>query len=90
MVGLNNGLLFALLIGVITHFWFPDYQIVSVIIAIAMLVTLVIASLSGILVPLTLNKLKIDPAISSGVFLIAITDCGGFFVFLGLAKLFLV
>ena len=90
LVGLNNGLLFALLIGVITHFWFPDYQVVSVIIAIAMLVTLIIASLSGILVPLTLNKLKIDPAISSGVFLIAITDCGGFFVFLGLAKLFLV
>lgn len=90
LVGLNNGLLFALLIGIITHFWFPDYQVVSVIIAIAMLVTLIIASLSGILVPLTLNKLKIDPAISSGVFLIAITDCGGFFVFLGLAKLFLV
>lgn len=90
LVGLNNGLLFALLIGVITHFWFPDYQVVSVIIAIAMLVTLIIASLSGILVPLTLNKLKVDPAISSGVFLIAITDCGGFFVFLGLAKLFLV
>ncbi|MBR2033223.1 MAG: magnesium transporter, partial [Alphaproteobacteria bacterium] len=83
LVGLNNGLLFALLIGVITHVWFPDYQIVSIIIAIAMLVTLVIASLSGILVPLTLNKLKVDPAISSGVFLIAITDCGGFFVFLG-------
>ncbi|MBE6445291.1 MAG: magnesium transporter [Alphaproteobacteria bacterium] len=89
LVGLSNGLLFALLIGVITHIWFPDYQFMSLIIAIAMLITLVIASLSGILVPLTLNRFKVDPAVSSGVFLIAITDCGGFFVFLGLAKMFL-
>ncbi|MBE6447698.1 MAG: magnesium transporter [Alphaproteobacteria bacterium] len=89
LVGLSNGLLFALLIGVITQLWFPDYKVVSLIIAVAMLVTLSIASLSGILVPLTLNRLKVDPAVSSGVFLIAITDCGGFFVFLGLAKMFL-
>ena len=90
LVGVNNGLLFALLIGVITYLWFPDYRMISIIIAIAMLMTLAIASLSGILVPLILNKLKIDPAVSSGVFLVAITDCGGFFIFLGLAKLFLV
>ena len=62
---------------------------ISVIIAIAMFIELTIASLAGILVPLTLNRLKADPAISSGVFLIAITDSGGFFVFLGLAKLLL-
>ena len=90
LVGVNNGLLFALLIGVITYLWFPDYRMISIIIAIAMLMTVAIASLSGILVPLILNKLKIDPAVSSGVFLVAITDCGGFFIFLGLAKLFLI
>ena len=89
-VGLNNGLVFALLIGAITYIWFPSYHIMSLIIAAAMLITLIIANLSGILVPLTLNKLKIDPALASGVFLIAITDCGGFFVFLGLAKMFLI
>ena len=90
LVGVNNGMVFALLIGAITYVWFPDYRMISVIIAIAMLMTLAIASLSGILVPLILNKFKIDPAVSSGVFLVAITDCGGFFIFLGLAKLFLV
>lgn len=90
LVGLNNGLVFALLIGTITYIWFPTYHVMSLIIAAAMLITLMIASLSGILVPLTLNKLKIDPALASGVFLIAITDCGGFFVFLGLAKMFLI
>ena len=82
-------MLFAGLIGVITHLWFPDYNVISLIIAVAMLINLTIASLAGILIPLTLNKLKVDPAISSGVFLIAVTDSGGFFVFLGLAKLLL-
>ncbi len=88
-VGLCNGVLFAGLIWLITHFWFPEHAVISVIIAIAMLLNLTIASLAGILVPLALNRLKVDPAISSGVFLIAITDSGGFFVFLGLAKLML-
>ena len=89
LVGFTNGMLFAGLIGLITHLLFPQYIMISVIIAIAMFIELTIASLAGILVPLTLNRLKADPAISSGVFLIAITDSGGFFVFLGLAKLLL-
>ena len=89
LVGLCNGLLFAGLIALITHIWFPDQMVISAIIGIAMLTNLTIASLAGILIPLTLNKLKVDPAVSSGVFLIAITDSGGFFVFLGLAKLLL-
>ena len=85
-VGLCNGMLFAGLIALITHFWFPEQEKISIIIAIAMLCNLTIASLAGILIPLTLNKLRVDPAISSGVFLIAITDSGGFFIFLGLAQ----
>lgn len=89
LVGLMNGLLFACLIGLITHVWFPEYRIIPYIIALAMLINLTIASLAGILIPLTLNRLKADPAIASGVFLIALTDSGGFFVFLGLAKVFL-
>ena len=89
LVGLYNGALFAGLIALVTYLRFPDYQIMSVIIAVAMLCNLAIASLAGILIPLTLNRLKADPAVSSGVFLIAITDSGGFFIFLGLAKLFL-
>ena len=89
LVGLCNGLLFALLVGVITYWRFPQYYMLSIVIGIAMLVNLAVASLAGILIPLTLSKLKADPAISSGVFLIAITDSGGFFIFLGLARLLL-
>lgn len=89
LVGMLNGILFAVLIGIITHFWFPEHTKISYVIGIAMLCNLMIASLAGILIPLTLNKFKIDPAISSGVFLIALTDSGGFFIFLGLAKLLL-
>ena len=89
VVGLMNGLLFAGLIGAITWYRFPDYQGLSMVIGLAMLINLVIASLAGILIPLILNKCKSDPAISSGVFLIAVTDSGGFFIFLALAKIFL-
>lgn len=89
LVGALNGILFAVLIGTITHFWFPEHAKISIVIGIAMLCNLMIASLAGILIPLTLNKFKVDPAISSGVFLIAMTDSGGFFIFLGLAKLLL-
>ncbi len=89
MVGLCNGLLFALLIGAAVHFWLPEQKIMSYIIALSMLCNLMVASLAGILIPLTLNRLKIDPAIASGVFLVACTDSGGYFIFLGLASLFL-
>lgn len=89
MVGLANGMLFACLIWIVTRLWFPDKEMISIIIAIAMICNLTLASLAGILIPLIMNKLKVDPAISSGVFLIALTDSGGFFVFLGLAKLLL-
>ena len=88
-VGLMNGVLFATLIAFVTMLMFPGNHTVSMIIAIAMLCNLCIASLAGILIPLTMDKLHFDPAAASGVFLIAITDSGGFFVFLGLAKLIL-
>ena len=89
MVGVVNGFLFACLIGLITWFMFPARHELSAIIAIAMLCNLSLASLAGILIPLTLNRFKVDPAISSGVFLIAMTDSGGYFIFLGLARLIL-
>ncbi|MBR1648871.1 MAG: magnesium transporter [Alphaproteobacteria bacterium] len=89
MVGLCNGILFAIMIGIAVYIWVPEQIMISYIIALAMLCNLTVASLAGILIPLTLNKLKVDPAISSGVFLIACTDSGGYFIFLGLAKLLL-
>ena len=89
MVGLCNGLLFAVMIGIAVRIWFPGQEMISYIIALAMLCNLTVASLAGILIPLTINRLKIDPAIASGVFLIACTDSGGYIIFLGLAKLLL-
>jgi magnesium transporter len=87
-VGSVNGLLFALLVGVVTYFWFEN-KTVSYVISMAMICNLVLAGLAGAIIPLTLDKLKIDPAVSSGVFVTAFTDAGGFFIFLGLAKIFL-
>ena len=78
LVGLMNGMLFAGMIAAITWFLFHDEKI-CLIIALAMLCNLTLASLAGILIPLILNRFKADPAISSG----------GYFVFLGLAKLLL-
>jgi len=89
MVGLMNGVIFAALIALITRILFPEQIMLSLIIAIAMMINLTIASVAGILIPLILNRCKVDPAISSGVFLIALTDSGGYFIFLGLAKLLL-
>ena len=83
MVGLLNGLLMACLIGAIAGLWFGVQ--IGGIIAAAMVCNLITAGLMGTLVPLTLQKLKIDPAVASAVFLTTITDVMGFFAFLGLA-----
>ena len=83
-VGFVNGLLFAVIMGVIAAFWFQNSQLGGVI-ATAMVVNLVMAGLAGILVPLTLDKFGIDPAIASAVFVTTVTDVVGFCAFLGLA-----
>ena len=85
-VGVLNGLGFALIMGVIARAWFqiPDLGLV---IALAMVTVLVAAALGGILVPLVLTRLGVDPAVSSGPFVTTITDVVGFFAFLGIATL---
>ena len=83
-VGFVNGLLFAVIMGIIAAFWFQNSQLGGVI-ATAMVVNLVMAGLAGILVPLTLDKFGIDPAIASAVFVTTVTDVVGFCAFLGLA-----
>ena len=89
IVSFYNGVLFALITGLFGWFWFDNFSL-GVVLAFAMIVNIVIAGLSGILIPIGLNKLGIDPAIASTVFLTTITDVVGFFSFLGLAALFLV
>lgn len=83
-VGLINGLLFAIVIGLVTAMWFGNAAL-SVIIALAMIINMFSAGLAGILIPIVLDKLKADPAIASGVFVTTVTDVVGFFAFLGLA-----
>ncbi len=83
-VGLLNGVVFATLIGLIAGTWF-DSVTIGGIIAAAMIINMFVAALAGILIPLLLNRLGIDPAVASSVFLTTITDVVGFFAFLGLA-----
>jgi magnesium transporter len=88
-VGVLNGVLFAVIMGVIAYFWFGSDQL-GLVIGVAMIVNLFAAALAGILIPLGLDGLGLDPAIASGVFVTTVTDVVGFFAFLGLAAMWLV
>lgn len=88
LVGLTNGILFAILTGLVAWLWFHDPKL-GLIIAAAMVFNMLIAGLAGTLIPLGLEKVGVDPAIASSVFLTTVTDVVGFFAFLGLAALFL-
>ena len=87
-VGLLNGLLFAVIMALIAYFWFGSDGL-GLVIGVAMVVNLFAAALAGILIPLGLDALDLDPAIASGVFVTTVTDVVGFFAFLGLAALWL-
>ena len=90
-VGMVSGLIFAVVIGTIASFWFTDLGLrLGWIIAAAMMINLFAAALAGSLIPLTLQRLNIDPALASGTILTTVTDVVGFFSFLGLATLFLI
>jgi magnesium transporter len=85
-IALSNGLALGVLIGVGVWLIFGRSDLGTVI-ALAMLINNLVAGLSGILIPVTLEKLNIDPAVSSAVFVTMMTDVMGFFSFLGLATL---
>ena len=87
-VGLANGLVLAPLIGCAAGLWFRDWRIGAVI-SMAMVLNLLVAATVGVLTPLTLSRLKFDPAVSSAVFVTATTDFFGFLIFLGLATIVL-
>ncbi len=84
LVGLINGLIFAILVGVLGWLWFSSIALGGVL-ALAMIVTMFAAALSGILIPLGLEKARVDPALASGVFVTTVTDVVGFLAFLGIA-----
>jgi magnesium transporter len=82
LVGLINGFVWAIVVGIIAGLWFgPKYGLV---IGLAMVINLVVAAMSGVLVPLLLKRMDIDPALAGGVVVTTVTDVMGFVVFLGL------
>ncbi len=89
LIGGINGIIFAIIISLISIYWFENL-LLGLIIGLAMILNLIIAGFSGIVIPLALGKLKIDPALASAVILTTITDVFGFLSFLGLATLFLI
>lgn len=89
LVGTFNGLLFAVIIGVIAWIWSGSVGIGAVM-AVAMVITMIVAGLAGAAIPLGLSRTRFDPAIASGVFLTTITDVVAFLAFLGLGAWFLI
>jgi magnesium transporter len=87
-VGGINGIVWAVVIGVVAYFWFDSFMIGAVIAA-AILINICAAALSGVFIPTILDKLKIDPALSGSVVLTTVTDIVGFVAFLGLGTAFL-
>lgn len=86
MVGVLNGLAFAIVMGSVAGLWFasPDLGFVM---GIAIIVNLIAAGLAGVLVPVALERAGVDPAVASGPFVTTVTDIVGFFAFLGVATL---
>ena len=89
LVSILNGFIFAGLASALSFLWFDDVDI-AIVMAVAMFANLIVAGLSGTIVPLGLLRLGVDPAVASSVFITTITDVVGFFVFLGLAALYLI
>ena len=88
MVAVLNGSILAIVAGLVAWLWF-DNATLSLVFAAAMIFNLIVAGLSGLLIPITLDRIGVDPAISSSVFLTTVTDVVGFFAFLGLAAIIL-
>ena len=86
LIGVLNGIIFAIITGIIVHLWFKQIDL-SIIIATSMVLNMIVAGLFGILIPVTLKKMNIDPALASSVFVTTVTDVIGFLSFLGIGSL---
>jgi magnesium transporter len=85
-IGVLNGFIFAIITGVVVLLWFKQIDL-SIIIAASMVLNMIVAGLFGILIPVTLKKMNIDPALASSVFVTTVTDVIGFLSFLGIGSL---
>jgi len=88
LVGLLNGLVFAVVMALVGVFWFGS-PMLGAVIGVAMVINMVVAGLAGTMVPVMLERVGVDPALASGAFVTTVTDVVGFFAFLGLAALWL-
>ncbi len=87
VIGILNGIIFAIISAGVVQFWFKELDL-SILIAVAMILNMIVAGLFGILVPVSLKKFNIDPALASSVFVTTITDVIGFLSFLGIGSFF--
>jgi magnesium transporter len=83
-----NAILWAAAVGIITYFWF-DNPLLALVLGVAVVINMIVTVLSGVAIPYIMHKLKIDPALAGSVVLTTISDVVGFFVFLGLATIWL-
>ena len=86
-IGILNGIIFAIITAIIVQLWFNELNL-SILIAASMILNMIVAGLFGILIPVSLKKFNIDPALASSVFVTTITDVIGFLSFLGLGAYF--
>ena len=86
LIGVMNGVIFAIIAGVVVQLWFKQTEL-SIIIAASMVMNMIVAGLFGILIPVTLKKINVDPALASSVFVTTVTDVIGFLSFLGIGSL---
>ena len=89
LVGVLNGVGWAVIVSMCAYLWFGDWRI-GAIIGAAMIINLVIAAGAGFFIPLTLKRMKVDPALAGGVVLTTVTDVVGYVAFLGLGAIFLI
>ena len=87
LIGILNGIIFAIITAIIVQLWFKEINL-SLLIGISMILNMIVAGLFGILVPVSLKKFNIDPALASSVFVTTITDVIGFLSFLGLGSFY--
>lgn len=87
LIGILNGIIFAIITAIIVQLWFKELNL-SLLIGISMILNMIVAGLFGILVPVSLKKLNVDPALASSVFVTTITDVIGFLSFLGLGSFY--
>jgi len=86
-IGILNGIIFAIITAIIVQLWFNELNL-TILIAVSMILNMIVAGLFGILIPISLKKFNIDPALASSVFVTTITDVIGFLSFLGLGAYF--